>query len=501
MQIINKHDFVTFSKNYVCNIFIDKYEVKMKKIFLLVLVVFSVSIFSQEEPKEMQRIKIAVIPSSEGDQYTNMVEAALGTDQRFDFIDRSKIPQILEEWERRQAGITEEDNTESLALKNVDFLVQLDNIVITPVKKYEEIPEEEKQDNQNSGVINIIINPQDEKEKYAYWEVTISAVLKVTNVNEGGSTRTRQFRASAEAKEKGSATQMAVRQLENQIKIAVKKLFPIQARLTDVQYATIKILRGSNSGVQKGQRYIIKNKKQVTVNGKTYTSYTNSGIVQVYQVGEEFSEAYIIMSDDDYNPQDAKVVEKYYSGGSFELNFGIIAPETASSVNQNWKDINFTGGFDVLFGIDYQAGFGMQFAYNDGFYRMSVPDLQIRYNMHIIRRLYWFAGAIGNVELALKETDLRLDDGNDTLVSNKSVWPVGYAFSGFFYTGFKFHVDYSGYLFIQGGYTIANKYKWVFSPDEETDEQKKESIENYTDYIESYKPNGFTLRLGLGVNF
>ena len=112
----------------------------MKKFLLLIifLIIIPINLLGQNRDKNLERIKIAVVPSKEGKTYTSMIERALGSDKRFDFLDQSQIPAILEEWERRQAGITEEDDTSSLALKNVDFIVELTNVVVTDIKKYKE---------------------------------------------------------------------------------------------------------------------------------------------------------------------------------------------------------------------------------------------------------------------------------------------------------------------------------------------------------------------------
>lgn len=469
----------------------------MKKLFVICFILLiSVNIFSQENSKEMERVKVAVVPSEDGDKFTSLVENALGSDNRFDFIDRDKIPAILEEWERRQAGITEDDDTESLALKNISYLVELGRVTITPIKKYREMPEKE-----NKTVVDVIVENA-EKEKYAYWEVTVRVILKVTNINEGGSTKTFPFARTAEAKTEQEAREMAINGLGSSIRIAVKKIFPIQAFIADVSYGNLKILRGSESGVREGQRYVIKTKKEITVRGKSYTSYQDVGFVQVYEVGEQFSEAFIIMADS-ISMDSSKAVEKYYSGGTFEINAGLIRPDTDDNISHNLGKNDFFGGFDLLFGNNFQVGFGWQFAYNDGFFRMSVPDFQLRYNIHLSRRLFLNFGAIGNVELAFKETELIMKDesDNEVLIEDKHVRPTGIAYSGNLFAGFKFHLSYSSYFFTQAGYTFANHYKWKFNTDQETDEQKKESIKDYTDYIDKYSPRGFTTRCGFGFNF
>ena len=56
----------------------------LKKIFFILLIL---PIFLNAD--EFERIKIAIVPASNGSVYTAMVESALGSDKRFDFIDPS----------------------------------------------------------------------------------------------------------------------------------------------------------------------------------------------------------------------------------------------------------------------------------------------------------------------------------------------------------------------------------------------------------------------------
>ncbi|MBN1500391.1 MAG: hypothetical protein JW982_09550 [Spirochaetes bacterium] len=473
----------------------------MKKITVIFLIIFTaLNIFGQNIDKNLTRIKIAVVPSKDGKVYTSMVERALGSDKRFDFLDQSKIPQILEEWERRQAGITENDDTADLALKNIDFLVELANVQINSEKQYDEATDEQK---------IMIATGLMSQEDLAKYQVIIRADLKITDISESQSTQTKSFSASSTDKKQLTAQTNAINSLENSIQSSIKTLFPIKALIADITYSSIKILRGENSGIKKGQRFVLKEEKKTTINGKEFTARRNAGFVQVTEVNDEYSDAYIVTAKSGLNADNLKAVEKFYAGVSFELDGGMLMTDTTEEIDHNFGDTDLFGGFDLLFGKSFQFGLGMQFAGNDGYFRMSFPDLQLRYNLHVIRRLFLNLAVLGNVEFASKNTTLVVKNNSatanlygSTVINDEKIRVSGMAFSGTLLAGFKFHMSYSTYFFTQAGYTFATKYNWSYTaPKDTTDQLKIDSISDYNDYMPSYRSAGPTLRFGIGFNF
>nr|HPM35467.1 hypothetical protein [Spirochaetota bacterium] len=171
-----------------------------KIIFSMILIPFLLN------ADEFERIKIAIVPASDGSAYTAMVESALGSDKRYDFIDPKAIPGILEEIEKRQTGITEEDDTDKIKLKNVDFIVYFTNINVssffTPA-----VPA--KFDKKGKKISD---------EVPAQWDGKAAGIIKVVPVAEGGSANTYNVSGSSSAKTKVLAEESAKSSMAVQVK-------------------------------------------------------------------------------------------------------------------------------------------------------------------------------------------------------------------------------------------------------------------------------------------
>lgn len=336
--------------------------------FILILLPFFLN------ADEFERIKIAIVPSEYGSEYTAMIESALGSDKRYDFIDPKAIPGILEEIEKRQTGITEEDDTDKIKLKNVDFIVYFTNINVssffTPA-----VPA--KFDKKGKKISD---------EVPAQWDGKAAGIIKVVPVAEGGSANTYNVSGSSSAKTKVLAEESAKSSMAVQVKSSLKSAFPIQSRITDVTSASLKLLRGTSSGIEAGQRYQLFSQQKVTVGSKQYSENKKIGYVEIDDAQTEYSSASILFMNDSADLSNAKAVEKSFYGIALEFSAFMLRPKKDDSMNRNIDPFDAKFGLGLFFGNKLQFGYSVSGGYSDGIFSMSPATLHLRYNAHVYRR-------------------------------------------------------------------------------------------------------------------
>ena len=468
-----------------------------KIIFIMMIVPF----FLQAD--EFERIKIAIVPASNGSVYTAMVESALGSDKRFDFIDPKAIPGILEEIEKRQTGITEEDDTDKIKLKNVDFLVYFTDISVnsffTPA-----VPA--KYDKNGKKVSDEIP---------AQWDGKASGIIKVVPVAEGGSANTYNVSGSGSAKTQDLAEENAKSIMASDVKSSLKSAFPIQSKITDVKSSSLKLLRGTSSGIQTGQRYQLFSQQKVTIGGKQYTENKKIGYVEIDDAQAEYSSAAILFMDDITDFSNAKAVEKSFYGISLEFTAFMLRPKKDDSMKRNIDPFDARFGFGLFFGNKLQFGYAISGGYSDGIFSMSPATLHLRYNAHVFRRSYLVFGLNGAFHMAWESVHIRtesssldgtLDEFGRYELEDKTTI-TGTAFSFTPYIGWKFLTSESTYFQLTAGYGFATDYKWKFSKKTDDDAkntqsaEEKASIKSYDDYMKKNKPAGFEVSLSFGIQF
>jgi len=470
----------------------------LKKIFFILIVL---PFFLNAD--EFERIKIAIVPASNGSVYTAMVESALGSDKRFDFIDPKAIPGILEEIEQRQTGITEEDDTDKIKLKNVDFLVYFTNIT---VKSFFSPAVPAKYDKKGKKISDEIP---------AQWDGKASGIIKVVPVAEGGSANTYDVSGSGSGKTQGQAEESAKTSMSSQVKSSLKAAFPIQSKITDVTYSSLKLLRGKSSGIENGQRYQLFSQQKVTVGGKQYSENKKIGYVEIDDAQAEYSSASILFMDDNADIGNAKAVEKSFYGISLEFNASLLRPKKDDSMKRNIDPFDARFGFGLFFGNKLQFGYSLSGGYSDSIFSMSPATLHLRYNAHVFRRSYIVFGFNGAFHMAWDSVHIRTESsdlggtpdefGRYELDDKTTI--TGTAFSFTPYIGWKFLLSESTYFQLTAGYGFATDYKWKFSKKTDNDakntqsEEEKASITSYNDYMEENRPAGFEVSLSFGIQF
>lgn len=470
----------------------------LKKIFFILLIL---PIFLNAD--EFERIKIAIVPASNGSVYTAMVESALGSDKRFDFIDPKAIPGILDEIEKRQTGITEEDDTDRIKLKNVDFLVYFTNISVTSSFS-PAVPA--KYDKNGKKISN---------EVPAQWEGKASGIIKVVPVNEGGTTNTYTVTGYGSADSRNPAEESAKSSMASEVRSSLKSAFPIQSKITDIQSSSLKLLRGTSSGIQTGQRYQLFSQKKVTVGGKQYSENKKIGYVEIDDAQAEYSSATILFMDDNADLSNAKAVEKSFYGISLEFGTFLLRPKKDDSMKRNIDPFDLKFGIGLFFGNKFQFGYAVNCGYSDGIFSMSPATLHLRYNAHVFRRSYFVFGLSGAFHMAWDSVHIRTESsdlggtpdefGRYELDEKTTI--TGTAFSFTPYIGWKFLLSESTYFQLTAGYGFATDYKWKFSKKTDNDakntqsEEEKASITSYNDYMEENRPAGFEVSLSFGIQF
>ncbi|HOF32725.1 MAG TPA: hypothetical protein PK624_02250 [Spirochaetota bacterium] len=470
----------------------------LKKFFFILLIL---PFFLNAD--EFERIKIAIVPSANGSEYTAMVESALGSDKRFDFIDPKAIPGILDEIENRQTGITEEDDTDKIKLKNVDFLVYFTNISFkssyTPA-----VPAEYDKD--GNKISNAIAES---------WYVEATGIIKIVPVEEGGSAKTYKIFGSGSAKNKYLAEGSTKSEMASNVNSSLKSAFPIQSKITDITSSSLKLLKGTSSGIETGQRYQLFSQKKVTVGGKQYSENKKIGYVEIEDAQTEYSSATILFMDDNADLSNAKAVEKSFYGISLEFGTFLLRPKKDDSMKRNIDPFDLKFGIGLFFGNKFQFGYAVNGGYSDGIFSMSPATLHLRYNAHVFRRSYFVFGLSGAFHMAWDSVHIRTessdfggtpDEFGRYELDEKTII-TGTAFSFTPYIGWKFLLSESTYFQLTAGYGFATDYKWKFSKKTDSDakntqsEEEKASITSYNDYMKENRPAGFEVSLSFGIQF
>lgn len=472
----------------------------MKKRFLLVLIaLFSISVSAFAKSDQFEKKRVAVIPVDEAPELTPVIENSLAADKRFEFIDKKLIPQVLKEWERRQTGMTDEDDTSELYIKNIAYLVTITNV----------------------NIDTEFVQP---KNAPGYWSSTVKAQIKVTYVQEGGIVAIQPISASASDADQFRSRKNAIAGLNSSIVVAFKRLFPIEAIVYESDFTSVKILRGKETGIEEGQRYILKEKRVINAGGKKVTSSKEMAFVRITDVNDNDSSGYIISGTSDFDINNTIAHEKYYTGIAFELYGGAVNynMEEYAGLEHDFGDYDAMYGFKLLFGDNLQFGWGMNFDMPGPgrFNRFSVTDLSLRYNFHIIRRLYFIVEGGGSFDFALTDEYIRTKSGIGTPSAVPDIhgayiyedWDketlYSWTISGYASAGFKFITGQNSYVFVTGGYVLAGKFKdWTLSKPKESDTEEakmeviNDTIDTYDNYVERFSPGGIKMQFGVGFYF
>jgi hypothetical protein len=303
----------------------------------------------------------------------------------------------------------------------------------------------------------------------------------------------------------------------------MKKLFPIEAELYESDMTTVKLMRGSNTGIEKGQRYMLQEKKVITVGKKKLTTSKDVAFVNINNVSEDTSSGYIIFGTSDFNLEKTIAKEKYYSNIAFELYAGAADYRMAEyEVDHDFGTYDVNYGFRLLYGDDFQFGWGINadFPGPDRFSRFSASEISLRYNVHLFRRLYLMLEGAGSVEFSTTTDYVRTKTNNNFYVSYDIEgdhyvtdleerfysWTIAGALGG----GFKFILGENSYLFMTGHYYFARSANdWFWSePTEDAEESEPDMKAVYADrvkdvdkYIERFSPGGLRMSFGVGFYF
>jgi hypothetical protein len=461
---------------------------KLQKILSAAIIFASVTSIYAEEPS--LRKKIAVIPNRDNPQIVSVLEGALGQSPRFDFFDRRLVPALLKEWEKRQAGLTAKDNTQELYIMNVDYLVTVENV--------------------DTHTFQVTYSSS----KKVDWQTNLKARVKAVYLKEGGRVNYYNIEASAKADTQYESPKKAVNESKEAIEAAVKKLFPIEAPVMKSGSGKITLGIGSASGVVTGQRYIIKERTGAG-------APADKGFFMIDDVHSDHSTGYLI-SGGDFNEKISAAVEKQYSDWNLELYGGMASYRTGSDdISHDLGDFNIYYGFRFLKGNNFQLGWGfnMDLPGPGKINRISLTDLLVRYNFHIIKRLYLYVeGGIG-IESAYTRESLRSEkdfpeyaqtgtDSDGNYIYEKTRLMSSYAVSANAGAGLKFITGYSTYIFAGLNYTAASDFKswhlwelYLFETDPEATDLMDAGIDKYDTYIRKHSAAGPRALFGVGYYF
>ena len=470
----------------------------MRKLFAVTLILSFYALTAAYD-----RIKIGVVPSENGAVYTSMLESALGSDARFEFIDSKMIPEILEEIEKRQTGITEEDDTAGMMLKNVNYLVSIGGVDVNSVF-FPSVPAQ-----YDSGTGKKI------KEAVpAYYSSSITGNVKISPVAEGGSAETYKVSASGTSENKGESVKAAQEQFRRELKTVMMRAFPIHAVTDAFTSSEFKLLRGSSSGVKPGQKYSLFTTVNENVAGKNYARKINCGFAEITDVQDEYSTAAILFLSD-ARGQTVDAVERQFSGVSFELNTLFLKSRKDSSMKRNIGKLDSSFGLGLFFGGKLQGGYSLSAGYCDDIFYLTPISLHLRYNMHIYRRLSIVSGISGSYNMAWTSVNIRTKSskfggvidqyGNYELDSKTTITGTSLSFKP--YIGFRILLSETVYSQFLVAYSFASDYKWKFSKktdnsvDNSTTSAEDASIKDYDNYMKKSGPGGFEISGSIGINF
>jgi len=464
----------------------------IKILFTTVLLLSTTKLFAVAQ-SNTERFQVAIIPSS-GEDLSYMLQAHLGKDKRFILVAEKDIPKILEEWERRQSGITENFDTSDLMIKNIDFFVELANVnVMGPVKKINTYT-----DSNNNTVTKVT------------YETSVIAQVKVTKIKEGGETEIQNVNSSATDENYQQSRISAIAALQGKVSEALKRLFPIVSSIFDVRYGTLKIGKGSNQGVEKGQRYILKYVSEINTGNAVKKVKEDAGLIEISKVKEEYAEANILKYSMPVNAQDQSAVEKYYARATFEI-YSALANYAPIESTFSTKDLTTILGFKLFYGNIGQIGFGMDFLGVDPYSRIGI-NLELRYNIHLVRSHFLTVGSSLGFQMLSASTNMRVPDtntnylgvsdkyGNITTSDTLSVSSMRGSAS--FYGGWKYLLGENLYSIIGGEYLFAQSTgSWKYTKSKDTKPPYNDSIEDYSNYIKQYNPSGYRFFVNIGYYY
>ncbi|MCP4138480.1 MAG: hypothetical protein GY754_46410 [bacterium] len=460
-----------------------------KYLIICLAIILPGSALLAQDSSRFERQRVAVVPSEEGREYSAMLESALGKDKRFDFVDEKDIPNIMKEWERRQSGITESDDTDDLAIKNVHYLVTIKNVQWNVNEERRTV----KRNNKNVEIIN--------------WRATVTGILKVTRVQEGGTIDSVDLKASSSTDNENKSRQQALKSLKSQVEVKVKKLFPIEAQVYDVGFSSLFLTRGKNTGIESGQRFVLKSQTWQKIHGKSRKVTEKIGLIQVSSVSDDTSKANIIYGTSDFDINKTRAVEEYYTGFAFEIYGSLFKYRTGTAAIDGAEYDAKMGAFDPMLGIrmlgggsSFQGGIDIGLGFPDNIIHIS-PGILLRYNFHLARRLFFYLEGSVNLEYLrtdhpLVTTGTLVEDPNiDVKLSNWTIAGMGGA-------GLKFIVNDWFYVFSSCNYVLAaNLSGWSFDEDNEQYATSIQGDEAYDNYINTFSPGGIKIILGAGFYF
>lgn len=512
---------LTFSKSK----YQDKKMRKLLTVFSLLLFMLTASsmlIAQQKDAEDFERQQIAVIPNTSYPQLTGILNSALGSDKRFQLIDQTAIPEILGEWERRQTGITENDDTENMKLKNIYFFVQITDVYLN-TEKVEITYEVDKTDRNGNPIKDKYGNTLKETKTKIEYKTTINSNLKVTKVKEGGAIEIKSVNTSASTSDRNSSYESALSSYAGSLKVQLKILFPIQAKIFKVTGSRVVISRGSTSGVSKGQKYIIFESTPMQFGEKTVNKKDEAAFIQIDDLQDQYSEGYIILGSNSFNLGSSIAEEKYFTGTSIEFLYSINqytkmdqyiiknGLPTADKMGHDFGKYDGSYALNILFGTSWMFGVSGNLNYTAGFLTPGV-SLLFKYDLHVYRRLYFVPTVEAGLIVAMTSASLRVGDstfggiqdsyGNYKL-NEKNVSLANFGWMIKAGGGFKFMLTKNLYLLVNGGYTLSSTMSsWKYSPaEDEKDEKLLKSIKDYSNYINDYSMTGPYASLGIGASF
>lgn len=496
----------------------------MKKIFVITFTILSLIntqiIFAQNRgTNEFDNPKILVIAGKEDQTYSFLVTNRLSSDNKYNFM-------LLENYKTTDATIAFNEYKNMLAqgknpnastyINNIYYVIEISHPYIMTSEETT-TKETEKTDFNGKKVLDIFGNPEIEKTTSTQYTTRITATVYLTKIKEGNKVLYYSINESCTSSDSIGSYNYALKNFDDLTYKFIKDNIPIQAKMISSTNESITLSRGSKTGVEKGQRYIIKDLKQISNNSK---GNNDSVIFQIDSVNEDTSKGYYIFGNNKNFNKSCFAEEKRFWNIALEFfTSGNYYTDTDSHIIKRGEYIedkfdNTFGPYDIcyslnfLFGYQWQFGFGASLRHTDIFTTPGVSSM-LRYNWHVYRQFFLSPYIEGGLIIPITKTEIMTSSnafggtidkyGNYNSGKYMNLHSVGLLLK----TGANVTIMLSKniYISVGAGYTISQKIKdWNYSPDSsETSEVKLQSITEYDNYINKYSATGQFVQIGIGV--
>jgi len=247
------------------------------------------------------------VPKSIQRKLTDIVSSSLGSIKRFRVVDRNNIRQILQEKKFQASGLTNLDpneineigsilaSKEAIQIKGINFGQVGVASDISHMSSYEE-SQEIKLARIRYGVEKSY--KVDTTAFYTNMRTNLLAEVRKINIETGEILDSKTFEVVHEGGIRSESLGKALVKLQNEVSDWIKNKFSLKSTVVEINGNDLVVLAGEDMGVKEGTIYNIQEfETEKIINGqKISIAGKNVGMVKVYSVGKNSSNAKIIQS-------------------------------------------------------------------------------------------------------------------------------------------------------------------------------------------------------------